>query len=200
MAFRFDAKSVLARIENPAEGAATVATPATASPTVAGVAGVAAPALATAPPPDLDAFEERAAITQHDGGLSREQAERLAAEAQGYPKVADFYAAAADGWRRNLEALHCAERAPRGRDCIAQALRFIADGWAEKAAALGWPELELFGVDPRAPWERLHRMGAAYSAFTPGAVTAETIVYPGSGARPMRRWRASQADGARLPW
>ena len=35
--------------------------------------------------PDIDAFEERAAITQYDGGLSRSLAEDLAAQAQGSP-------------------------------------------------------------------------------------------------------------------
>lgn len=34
--------------------------------------------------PDIDAFEERAAIAQHDGGLSRDGAEDLAARQQGF--------------------------------------------------------------------------------------------------------------------
>ena len=34
--------------------------------------------------PDIDAFEERAAIAEHDGGLSRSDAEDLAAQAQGF--------------------------------------------------------------------------------------------------------------------
>jgi len=34
--------------------------------------------------PDIDAFEERAAIAQHDGGLSRVAAEDLAARQQGF--------------------------------------------------------------------------------------------------------------------
>ncbi|SDJ39178.1 hypothetical protein [Lutimaribacter saemankumensis] len=34
--------------------------------------------------PDIDAFEERAAIAQYDGGLSREAAEDLAAQQQGF--------------------------------------------------------------------------------------------------------------------
>jgi hypothetical protein len=33
--------------------------------------------------PDIDWFEERAAIAEHDGGLSRKEAEDLAARAQG---------------------------------------------------------------------------------------------------------------------
>ncbi len=42
------------------------------------------------PVPDIDAFEERAAIIQFDGGLTRIQAENLAAQGQGF-KDADHY-------------------------------------------------------------------------------------------------------------
>ncbi len=40
--------------------------------------------------PDIDAFEERAAITEYDGGLTRSRAEDLAAQAQGFTN-ADAY-------------------------------------------------------------------------------------------------------------
>ena len=40
--------------------------------------------------PDIDAFEERAAIAQYDGGLSRKAAEDLAARQQGFAN-ADAY-------------------------------------------------------------------------------------------------------------
>ena len=40
--------------------------------------------------PDIDWFEERAAIAQFEGGLTRKQAEDLAAQAQGFLK-ADHY-------------------------------------------------------------------------------------------------------------
>lgn len=40
--------------------------------------------------PDIDAFEERAAIAEHDGGLSRSKAEDLAAQRQGF-RDADAY-------------------------------------------------------------------------------------------------------------
>jgi hypothetical protein len=42
------------------------------------------------PVPDIDAFEERAAIMQYDGGLSRLMAENRAAQAQGF-RDADHY-------------------------------------------------------------------------------------------------------------
>ena len=34
--------------------------------------------------PDIDAFEERAAIAEYEAGLTRKQAEDLAAQAQGF--------------------------------------------------------------------------------------------------------------------
>ena len=40
--------------------------------------------------PDIDAFEERAAIAEYDGGLVRSEAENLAARAQGF-RDADQY-------------------------------------------------------------------------------------------------------------
>jgi hypothetical protein len=43
--------------------------------------------------PDTDAFEERAAIAEYDGGLSRADAEPLAAQGQGYENVVAFRAA-----------------------------------------------------------------------------------------------------------
>lgn len=44
----------------------------------------------TDPVPDIDAFEERSAIAEYDGGLSRKQAEDMAAKAQGF-RDADHY-------------------------------------------------------------------------------------------------------------
>lgn len=46
--------------------------------------------------PDIDAFEERAAIIQYDGGLSRSRAEDLAAQAQGFRDAAHFWEVLAD--------------------------------------------------------------------------------------------------------
>lgn len=36
------------------------------------------------PVPDIEAFDERAAIMQYDGGLSRREAEKAAAQVQGF--------------------------------------------------------------------------------------------------------------------
>ena len=46
--------------------------------------------------PDIEAFEELAAIAEYDGGLSRQEAEDLAARAQGFPSAQHYWAALAD--------------------------------------------------------------------------------------------------------
>ena len=46
--------------------------------------------------PDIEAFEERAAIIQHDGGVSRLKAEDLAAQAQGFRDATHYWEVLAD--------------------------------------------------------------------------------------------------------
>ncbi len=48
------------------------------------------------PIPDIDAFEERAAIIQYDGGLSRSRAEDQAARAQGFRDASHYWQVLAD--------------------------------------------------------------------------------------------------------
>ncbi len=46
--------------------------------------------------PDIEAFEERAAIIEYDGGLTRKQAEDLAAQAQGFRDAVNYWQWLAD--------------------------------------------------------------------------------------------------------
>ena len=41
--------------------------------------------------PDIEAFEERAAIAQYDGGMTLDEAEDLAAQDQGFGSAADYW-------------------------------------------------------------------------------------------------------------
>mgnify|MGYP007101550243 CR=1 FL=1 len=41
--------------------------------------------------PDIEAFEERAAIAEYDGGLTRLQAEALAAQEQGFASAGEYW-------------------------------------------------------------------------------------------------------------
>jgi hypothetical protein len=72
----------------------------------------------------------------------------------------------------------------------------VAGGWAAQAAALGWTEPELFGLCPAAPWALPDRMGAAWLGGDVAAVTAKCVTLV-SG---LRVWRASRANGLRVPW
>ncbi|MCF7699216.1 hypothetical protein [Loktanella sp. M215] len=47
-------------------------------------------------PPNIEEFEERAAIAQYDGGLSRAEAEDLAAQDQGFISAAYYWKWLAD--------------------------------------------------------------------------------------------------------
>jgi hypothetical protein len=46
--------------------------------------------------PDIEAFEERAAIVQYDGGATRRQAEDLAAQGQGFRDAEQYWQWLAD--------------------------------------------------------------------------------------------------------
>lgn len=46
--------------------------------------------------PDIEAFEERAAIAEHDGGLPRKKAEDVAARGQGFSSRDRYWACLAE--------------------------------------------------------------------------------------------------------
>lgn len=46
--------------------------------------------------PDIDAFEERAAILEYEAGLTRKEAEDLAAQAQGFRDASHYRQVLAD--------------------------------------------------------------------------------------------------------
>lgn len=162
-----------------------------------GTGGIGGRIIAPAPVvPDPDAWAERAAIREYDGGAPRAEAERAAALEQGFDDAPALFAAVVAGWTAGLARLALAEQFPLGRRCIDRARAFIADGWATQALALGWAETELMGADPVAPWARLDRLGAAYLDFDVRAITADCLTY----APALRQWRGTKAPGAVLPW
>jgi hypothetical protein len=48
------------------------------------------------PVPDIDAFEERAALIQYEGGVPRSKAEDRAAQAQGFRDASHYWQVLAD--------------------------------------------------------------------------------------------------------
>ena len=85
--------------------------------------------------------EERAAVVEYDGNIPREWAEGFAL----------------------LDCAKCPAGVPAGRwrQFIEDAARFL-DGWASRAAGLGWTTAEVFGCHPEVPYARLDCMGLVW--------------------------------------
>ncbi len=147
---------------------------------------------------DENTYEERAAVAEHDGGLSRQEAETLAAQEQGFDDADSLHGDVVGRWAAEIERLATLPAvSPDDARALKRAQAFLADGWALQAARLGWGEVELFGVCPRAPWHRLDRKGAAFGGAVQ-AVTQEAVTYIGG----LRRYRATVNNdgGAVLLW
>ena len=101
-------------------------------------------------------------------------------------------------WAAEIERLATLPAiSPDGAAALERVQAFITEGWSLQAARLGWDDVELFGVCPRAPWQRLDRKGAAFGGAVQ-AVTAEAVTYVGG----LRRYRAqvNNDGGAVLIW
>jgi len=180
MSFRFDAQAALESIRHarwPAGAPAKAANVATVTEgeaeTVATLATVAGRDIERTPAVrlgrardavDLDAFAERAAIAEIDGGLDRAAAETLAAQDQGFDEPDHLAAAALTGWRRALGGwsdglARLSNPDPRWQQLLHDAQTFLTSPWAPRAMALGWEERALFGLHPRAPFARYEARG-----------------------------------------
>jgi len=108
-----------------------------------------------------EAHEERAAVVEFDGGAPRAWAEGFA----------------------RLDRARPPDEVPQRRwlrfidDCG----QFLDEGWAAKAAALGWGAADLFGCDRHRPWARIDQAGLLWLmagrrlvALTADSATIET--------------------------
>jgi hypothetical protein len=92
-------------------------------------------------PPD-GALGERTATIEHDGRIPRE-------------------------WAGDLSRLD-PDRPPadvplqRWEQFVDDARRFLSGGFAERAVALGWGAVDLFGCDPDRPFARIDRAGLCW--------------------------------------
>lgn len=132
-----------------------------------GTVGRGAPAqsaAATAPPSARPtrpgrtfSFEE---VLSHDWDPGPE-GEALRAEAVAMVEAAanpDLFAPRCQAWAAFFEAEKRAEADRRGRGHLATALAFLKTGWAERAMAAGWEEIQLFGLHQTRPWDRFDNM------------------------------------------
>ena len=96
--------------------------------------------------PNPDAFEERAAIIEHDAGLPRQEAETLAAQEQGHADADSLHGGIADRWAAEIERLVSLPAvSPEGAEALQWARAFISAGWERRAVRLCWGSSRQFG-------------------------------------------------------
>jgi hypothetical protein len=124
-----------------------------------------------------DTHDERAAIIEYDAGVPRAWAEALARLDATTPP-GDVLPGR---WRQFID------------DCGA----FLDAGWGERAAALGWRALDLFGCDRERPWARIDNAGLLW--LLDGrkliALTAETATIESSTNARQTYYRAPVEKG-----
>jgi hypothetical protein len=130
-----------------------------------------------------DAHEERSAIVEHDGGAPRAWAEALARLDPNNP-LGDV---PLRRWLRFID------------DCG----RFLDGGWADKAAALCWGPLDLFGCDRERPFARIDHLGLLW--LLDGGTVLEmhrdhAIIETVGGARQTYRRRPVEVGRVMLAW
>jgi hypothetical protein len=137
------------------------------------------------PAPDTwtDAQEERAAIAEYDGGAPRDWAEALARLDPNKPP-GDV---PPRRWMRFID------------DCG----RFLDGGGADKAAALGWGPLDLFGCDRERPFARVDHLGLLW--LLNGGTVVElhrdrAMIERQGGARQCYRRRPVEVGRVVLAW
>jgi hypothetical protein len=158
----------------------TLATLATLAARPAGSLNPATPAGNRAPNTWGDEHEERAAIVEHDGGIPRAWADAVA-------RLDPARAPCDMRWLQFID------------DCG----RFLDGGWADRAAALGWGPLDLFGCDRDRPIARIDHAGLLWLlngrklvALSQHTATIETA----TGARQTYYRRPIKEGRVALTW
>jgi hypothetical protein len=131
-----------------------------------------------------DAQDERAAIAEYDGGAPRAWGEALARLDRANPP-ADV---PLHRWRLFID------------DCG----HFLDQGWANRAQALGWGPLDLFGCDRERPLARIDHAGLLWLLHGRKlvAITTETasIETQTTGVRQTYRRQLFEGDRIVLAW
>ena len=127
-------------------------------------------------------LQERAAIIEHDGGAPREWAEALARLDPASP-LGDV---PPKRWVQFID------------DCG----HFIDNGWAHRAAELGWTPFDLFGCDRSRPYARVGRCGLLWllEGRTLRVLTADTAVINTVSGSSLTFYRRPHEPGQVLPW
>jgi hypothetical protein len=138
-------------------------------------------AFATGDRLDID-FEERAAVIEHDGGAVRAWAEALA--------------------RLDPACPPCEIPPMRWLRFIDDCGRFLDDGWASRAEALGWGPLDLFGCNRDKPFARTSQAGLLWllEGRKVLALTADTAALATHSGGKLTYYRRLLEAGGVLAW
>jgi hypothetical protein len=129
-----------------------------------------------------DAEQERAAIAEYDGGAPRVWAEALA--------------------RLDPASPPCDVPPMRWLRFIDDCGRFLDEGWAARAKALGWGPRELFGCNRDKPFARISQAGLLW--LLEGrkllALTADTAAIATQSGGKLTFYRRQLENGGVLAW
>jgi hypothetical protein len=129
-----------------------------------------------------DAEEERAAVAEYDGGAPRVWAEALA--------------------RLNPASPPCDIPPMRWLRFIDDCGRFLDEGWAARAEALGWGPLDLFGCNRDKPFARISQAGLLWLLECRKllALTADTAAIATHSGGKLTYYRRQLEAGGVLAW
>jgi hypothetical protein len=129
---------------------------------------------------DVDGYAERAIRLEHDGGLAREDAEKVAACELGYADAFAFADAVVVEWRREMGGVQVPINDAAHRKTLKQvAMEFLAAPVASDAVRSGWSARTLFGVVP-ADAGQCFAAGAVFRQLQEGplfAFDSEVVLY-----------------------
>jgi hypothetical protein len=139
---------------------------------------------------------ERSALIMEGSAVARSEADLRAAQEFGFESVNALHVACLSAWRSVIDASK--PLSTRAELLVQYTQKFLRSHWAREALALGWCEIDLFGVDPECPFVRLDRQGLlpgiAFSSFklTLDLLSAECAVLTTASGAHQRQWRTME--------
>ncbi|MEM9355839.1 MAG: hypothetical protein AAGB04_06480 [Pseudomonadota bacterium] len=116
--------------------------------------------------PDFSDFEERAAIIEICGGVSRCETAIIAARQHGFEDVVELYAVHIAEWQRRLSRTNAVS--DEHQRLVANAFILCRSNWILQILSLGWDEVGIFAYEPGA------HTGGLLHAVGDGALTVVT--------------------------
>lgn len=116
--------------------------------------------ISTQAAPEITDFEERAAVLEYEGGVDRRIAEKRTAVEFGFASKEALQDALVAQWQGEVMAMTIPDSPSNfWRQALTSARQAFLQGWVKQAAALGWTEIDLFGVHPKAAEARIDCKG-----------------------------------------